>query len=149
MRFEHKVTIAAPRERVWAFLMDVPAVGRCVPGVESVEALGDDQYQGTMKVRVGPIGLTLQGKLGIVEQDATGGRATLRAEAADRRVGGGVHATMTMQVVDQGQQATELTVTTDASMLGRLGEFGMPVIRKKADQTMEEFARNVQRAIAG
>lgn len=148
MRFVDRVMLAAPRERVWAFLLDVPAVGRCVPGVESVEPLGDDEYRGTMKVRVGPIGLSLQGKLGIVEQDPAAGRAVLRAEAADRRVGGSVTARIELQLAEQGPAQTELTVTTDANMLGKLGEFGQPVIRKKAEQTMQEFARNLEKAIS-
>jgi carbon monoxide dehydrogenase subunit G len=38
---------------------------------------------------------------------------------------------------------TELSVDTDANIGGRLGEFGGAVIKKKADQTMEQFAKNI------
>src|SRR5512144_222576 len=37
MRFEGKLTIEAPRDRVWAFLTDPDAVSRCAPGLESLE----------------------------------------------------------------------------------------------------------------
>jgi len=69
MKFEHSATIAAPIERVWAFLMDVPSVAKCAPGVESVEPLGNDRYRGTLKISVGPIRLALQGDVYIVEKD--------------------------------------------------------------------------------
>jgi uncharacterized protein len=147
MRFEHRVTIAADRERVWDFLMQVPKVGQCVPGVTDVKPLSGDEYEGTMKVRIGPVALQLQGKLSIVERDESAGRATMSAQAADRRAGGSVKARMQMQLEPRSPSETELIVTTDANVLGKLGEFGQPVIRRKADQTMEEFASNVQKAI--
>jgi uncharacterized protein len=147
MRFEHRVTIAADRERVWDFLMQVPKVGQCVPGVTDVKPLSGDEYEGTMKVRIGPVALQLQGKLSIVERDESAGRATMSAQAADRRAGGSVNARMQMQLEPKSPSETELIVTTDANVLGKLGEFGQPVIRRKADQTMEEFASNVQKAI--
>jgi carbon monoxide dehydrogenase subunit G len=147
MRFEHRVTIPAGRERVWDFLMQVPEVGQCVPGVTEVRPLSGDEYEGTMKVRVGPVALQLQGKLSIVERDESAGRATMRADAADRRAGGSVNARMQMQIESKSPSETELIVTTDANVLGKLGEFGQPVIRRKADQTMDEFARNVQKRI--
>ena len=147
MRFEHRVTIPAPREKVWQFLMQVPEVGRCVPGVTEVKPLTGDDYEGTMKVRIGPVALQLQGKLSIVERDEAGGRATMSAQAADRRAGGSVKARMQLQLEPKGASETDLVVTTDANVLGKLGEFGQPLIRRKADQTMEEFARNVKTAI--
>jgi carbon monoxide dehydrogenase subunit G len=147
MRFEHRVTIAADRERVWDFLMQVPKVGQCVPGVTDVKPLSGDEYEGTMKVRIGPVALQLQGKLSIVERDESAGRATMSAQAADRRAGGSVNARMQMQLEPRSPSETELIVTTDANVLGKLGESGQPVIRRKADQTMEEFASNVQKAI--
>ena len=38
MIVDQQVTIAAPVDRVWDFMMDIPSVSRCVPGVESFEA---------------------------------------------------------------------------------------------------------------
>lgn len=147
MRFENRVTIPADRQKVWDYLMDVPSVGICVPGVTEVKPLGGDEYQGTMKVRVGPISLQLEGKLSIVDRDEAAGRATMSAQAADRRAGGAVSAKMVMQLESKGPSETDLLVTTDANVLGKLGEFGQPLIRRKADQTMAEFARNIQAAI--
>jgi carbon monoxide dehydrogenase subunit G len=42
-----------------------------------------------------------------------------------------------------------LVVTSDISFLGMLGEMGQPVIRKKADSVIQEFARNLGRELAG
>jgi uncharacterized protein len=143
MNLSHKITVAAPRAKVWEFLMDIPRVGKCIPGVESVEALGDNRYKGTVKQRVGPISVTLDGVMTIVEADEQAGRAAMTAEGSDKRIGGAVRAKMTMQVRDLSPTETELSVDTDANIGGRLGEFGGAVIKKKADQTMEQFAKNI------
>ena len=55
---------------------------------------------------------------------------------------------MTMSVKELSPSQTELTVDTDANIGGRLGEFGGAVIKKKADQTMEQFAKNIQKELA-
>lgn len=150
MKFEHSATIAAPIERVWEFLMDVPSVAKCAPGVESVEPLGDDRYRGTLKISVGPIRLALQGDVYIVEKDEAARKATMRADAADRRAGGAVKAVISMALAEaEGAQGTQLRLETDAQVMGRIGEFGQPIIRKKAEQMMNEFAKNLEQAIAG
>jgi carbon monoxide dehydrogenase subunit G len=42
---------------------------------------------------------------------------------------------------------TELFIETDTTFMGRLGELGQPVIRRKAQSTIEEFARNLARQL--
>src|SRR5439155_20629496 len=147
MKFAHEATIAAPMDKVWSFLMDVPSVAKCAPGVEEVEPLGNDRYRGTLKVSVGPIRLSLQGDVYIVEKDEAAKKASMRADAADKRAGGAVKAVMSMSLSEAGA-GTELKMETDAQVMGRIGEFGQPIIRKKADQMMGQFAENLSKAIS-
>lgn len=147
MKFEHSATIQAPIDRVWDFLLDVPSVAKCAPGVESVEALGDDRYRGTIRVQVGPIRLALQGDVSIVEKDEVARKASMRADAADKRAGGAVKAVMSMALTESPGGGTDLRMETDAQVMGKIGEFGQPIIRKKADQMMAEFAKNLEQAI--
>jgi len=74
----------------------------------------------------------------------------MRADAADRRAGGAVKAVINMALSEtEGVQGTQLRLETDAQVMGRIGEFGQPIIRKKAEQMMNEFAKNLEQAIAG
>ena len=143
MNFEHSCTVPVARETLWDFLIDVPQMATCVPGVSEVFATGEEQYAGRMKVTFGPIRLTLRGELSIQELDQTNWRAIGRAEANDRRVGGGVHISAELTLVEQEEAQTRLSIQTEARLMGKLGEFGQPVIRKKADKIVAEFARNV------
>jgi len=147
VRFTQECMIPVTRERLWDFLMDVPTVGRCVPGVETIEAVDGSAYRGGLKVQVGPIRLSLEGTITVEEADRNAWRARMRAEANDRRLGGGIRArlSLTLTPVEIG---TRVQIDTDLAVLGKIGEFGQPIIRRKADALLEEFARNLRSALA-
>ena len=147
MIFTQECVIPVERERLWDFLMDIPRVGRCVPGVETIEALDPSAYKGGLKVQVGPIRLSLEGTITVEEQDKHAWRARMRAEANDRRLGGGIRARLSLTLAPA-EAGTRVQIATDLAILGRIGEFGQPVIKKKADALLEEFARNLRAALA-
>ena len=147
MTFSQERVIPVERDRLWNLLMDVPRVARCVPGVESVEAMDEGTYKGRLGVRIGPIRLSLDGTMAIEEQDAAAWRARMRADASDRRLGGGLRARLTLTLASVEAGSTRLRIDTDLAVLGKIGEFGQPVIRKKADTLLEEFARNLEGAL--
>ena len=96
-----------------------------------------------MRIKFGPIRLTLNGELWIEERDQPNWRATGKAEANDRRVGGGVHINAELNLIELDSTQTELAIQTEARLMGKLGEFGQAVIRKKADNIVAEFALNI------
>jgi carbon monoxide dehydrogenase subunit G len=147
MKFEQTIDLpGVSPDRVWAFVMDVPSMAKCIPGCDGVEDLGNNTYKAVVKLKVGPIGLALASEISIVEKDETNRTAALRVEAADKRVGGAVKATMSMKLTPEGD-GTKLEVVTDANVMGRIGDFGQPMIRKKADQTLQEVAANLRSAL--
>ena len=55
MKIEGTYQIPAPRERVFSALIDPEVLQRCIPGCESLEKIGADEYAATMKAGVGPV----------------------------------------------------------------------------------------------
>jgi len=149
VNFEQRCTIPAAREELWDFLLDLPQLARCVPGAEEVVAAGDGEYTGRLRVKIGPIQLALQGAMKILERDREHWKAVARAEAKDRRVGGGANITGNMTLLESGSSATELIIQGQVRFLGKLGEFGEPIIRKQADAVAATFVRNVVAHFAG
>ena len=147
MRLENSCLVPASREETWNFLADIATAAMCVPGVVNVAADGEDCYSGTLKARVGPMSITLSGTVRLEEQDPAKRRARYVVEARDRRLGGGVKTEMTVQMNASSPSETELLIETDTTFMGRLGELGQPVIRRKAQATIEEFARNLAREL--
>ena len=71
----------------------------------------------------------------------------MRAEANDRRLGGGIRARLSL-TLSPAEAGTRVRIDTDLAVLGKIGEFGQPIIKKKADSLLAEFARNLQSALA-
>lgn len=145
MKVDHTVRIDAPRDRVWAALMDLLSAARCVPGTRDLVADGEG-VRGSLDVRVGPIKLALSGMVTMESHDETTGTARLRADAADQRLGGAVRAFV--DLVMTGDAPTELRITSDVAILGRIGELGQPLIARQANKVLEGFAACLQASIA-
>lgn len=146
MKFTHTAMVAAPRDKVWPRLMDIPAAARCVPGVASVRPNGKDRYLGTLAVQIGPVRLVLDGDFSIVARDETAGTASIRADAKDSRVGGAIRATLDLALAEK-EGETQLRIGTDLAVVGRLGEFGQASIKRKADQLIQDFAECLARQV--
>ena len=54
-------TFDAPPSRVWALLMDPSAIASCIPGCESLEPEGPDQYHARLTVALAAITGTYDG----------------------------------------------------------------------------------------
>ena len=148
MKLQNTCIVPVGLTESWDFLMDVEKSAKCVPGVVDANPEGEDCYRGTLRAKVGPMSITLSGTVTVQEQEPDSGRARFLVEASDRRVGGGVKTDMLMQLTARSPTETELTIETDTTFMGRLGELGQPLIRRKAQSNIEEFARNLSRELA-
>lgn len=147
MKLQNSCMVPAGLMESWDLLADVATAARCVPGVLEVAPDGEGRYRGTLRARVGPMSVTLSGTVTVQQREPESGRARFLVEASDRRLGGGVKTDMVMQLTARSPAETELTIETDTTFMGRLGELGQPVIRRKAQSTIEEFARNLGREL--
>ena len=118
-------------------------VAKSFPGAQQVVPNGDGSYSGALRVRVGPVSLGMSGSLTILEANREEWQAMLQVEGSDRRVGGSVRGKLTLRLEDVSPQETELVLSSDLTFMGKLGEMGQPLIRKKAETTMAEFTRNL------
>ncbi|MDE3193762.1 MAG: SRPBCC family protein [Chloroflexota bacterium] len=146
MRFEHVVKLPVPAAVAWPRVVDVPEVAKCVPGVDSVTQSGPDTYRGAVRVAVGPVKLKLEGNVVVTKRDEAAGEAAMRLEAADKGIGGTVRADVRMTLTDNGA-GSELRMVTEATLAGRIGDLGQPIVKRKADQVVAEFARCLERTL--
>ena len=145
MKLDHRITVDAPRNDVWALLMDLPRAARCVPGTRGLTPEGDGVH-GILDVRLGPVKLALAGTVRVESRDEATGTARLRADASDQRVGGAVRALVDLAVT--GDRPTELHVKSDVAILGRIGELGQPLIARQADKVIAAFAECLRATVA-
>ena len=86
MQLVHSFTIPVTIDEAWRVLLDIERVAPCMPGA-ALDTVDGDSFTGTVKVRVGPVGLTYKGEASFVETDEVAHRAfrswvdTLRSAA--------------------------------------------------------------------
>mgnify|MGYP002629325638 CR=1 FL=1 len=146
MDFNYTYAVNAPADKLWDIVKDIPTVGTCIPGATDIMEGDDGSYTGTVKVRVGPIALGLNGKLSIDSQDADARTISFTGEGADRKVPGNVRVKISMAVSGEGA-TSELVVNSEANVMGKLGEFGQGIIKRKADGIMKDFGQNLTKLV--
>jgi len=131
MHFEGTVQINAPRDRVWAFVIDPNQVGQCGPGVESVEVIDDTHFKATAKVGVGFISARFVVNLEFVDLDAPSA-ATIKAHG--QAPGSAVDADARMQLSDADGGGTTMDWSAEVNIAGTIASVGARLIEGTANK---------------
>ncbi len=135
MKVEGSYTFDAPRERVWAVLLNPDALKSCVPGCETMTPTGPDQYEATMKVGVAAIRGSYKGTIRITEKQEP---ASYQLMVEGRGGPGFVKGTAQIQLVDQGQ-STQVNVQGDGQVGGTVAGVGQRMLGGVAKMLMGQF----------
>lgn len=149
MEIEKTMTVAAPSAQVWRMLLDLNVMGSCVPGMKSIEVVSDVEYIAVIQVKIAFISAKFKLKTTIVEQQAP---HYLRCEGTgeDASVASSLKQQSEIFLAELPDGQTELRMKVKVDVLGRLGTFGLSVMKTKADRMWEEFGQNlVARLTAG
>ena len=131
MHFEGTVQINAPREKVWAFLIDPNQVGSCGPGVESIEVIDDTHFKAAAKVGVGFISARFNVNMELVDLEAPD-KANIKAHG--QAPGSAVDATATMNLSDGEGGGTQMDWVADVNISGTLASVGARLIEGTANK---------------
>lgn len=138
MRIEDSFIVAAPIEAVWAAIVDPVVIGACLPGCRSIETLDPTRYRAVVGVEVGPIKATFNLQVELREQRApTFAAAVTRGEEGTRASTLQAESTLSLEPVEGG---TRVAYASEVALVGRLGKFGLGVMRKKAEGLGRAFA---------
>jgi uncharacterized protein len=143
MKIEEQFTIDAPIDDVWAFVRDPATVAPCVPGCESVEPLSDKSYRSTVAVALGPIKARFNVIVEITEEQPP---HRLLCVTKGEEGGKASMLTATSEIVlsEGDNKSTAIRCSSEVAVVGRLGKFGLGIMKKQAGQLAAEFARAVQ-----
>ncbi len=83
MRIEGEYTFDSPREEVWKVVRDPEVLAACVPGIQSVTKVSDNEFNGEIAVRIGPLGGTFGGRV-MVSNEAPPERCMLTVEGTGK-----------------------------------------------------------------
>jgi carbon monoxide dehydrogenase subunit G len=132
MRFQGTVQIAAPRDRVWGFVIDPDQVGTCGPGVESIEVVDATHFKATARVGIGFINARFVVNMEMAELTPPD-RAVIKARG--QAPGSAVDATAEMRLGDGPDPGTTvMDWNADVAISGTLASVGGRLIEGTANK---------------
>ncbi|HUQ77423.1 MAG TPA: carbon monoxide dehydrogenase subunit G [Patescibacteria group bacterium] len=131
MKFAGTVDIAAPRDKVWAFVIDPNQVGRCGPGVESIEVIDATHFKATAKVGIGFISARFVVSMEMADL-VPPDRALIKAHG--QAPGSAVDATAQMSLSDGPDGGTTMDWSADVAIAGSLASLGARLIEGTANK---------------
>src|SRR4029079_3561363 len=131
MHFEGTVQINAPRDRVWAFVIDPNQVGQCGPGVESIEVIADPHFKATANAGLGFSMARFAVNMEIADQQPPD-RTVIKAHG--QAPGSAVDATAQMTLSDGDGAGTRMDWNADVLISGSLASLGARLIEGTANK---------------
>jgi len=142
VRLENTFEVAAPPERAWALLNDVPRVVPCMPGAELVETVDANTWKGRVHVKLGPVALQFDTDVVREEEDAATRRVVLSTKAREARGRGAAQARIESSLSDSAGR-TKVDIVTELSLQGAVAQYGRGIVPEVAAQLTKQFADNV------
>jgi carbon monoxide dehydrogenase subunit G len=138
MRLDHEFQVPVSAAQAWPILLDIDRIAPCMPGATITKVDGDD-FEGTVKVKVGPITVTYGGTASFLEKDESQRIAVIEARGKETRGSGTATARVTAQLFDEGA-TSRVAVTTDLAITGKPAQFGRGVMVDVGNKLLNRFA---------
>ncbi len=141
---ENEFTVAASADDTYALMTDVERVAPCIPGASITGKREAGGYDALVTLKMGPMSLTYKGQIEIVEQDDAAKTAVMRAKATEQRGQGTAQATLSMAISDAGGAATNVKVSSDILVTGRVAQMGRGIMTDVAGKMIGEMAKAME-----
>lgn len=146
MRFEREIDIHSPKEKVWRFLWDVDRFIACVPGCKEAGTVEPGKsYTATMVEKVGPFRVEFPMRIDVLESRELS-YIKAQASGSDSKIGSRMKVELEVSLAAEGDR-TKLSLGASVDILGKLATLGHSMIKRKADQVMDEFAGNLKQKL--
>lgn len=132
--------VAAPPERVWAWLTDPARVVTCLPGAELLEMVDERTFVGRVKIKVGPVTAAFRGRASFDELDPAARRVRMSGKGQETAGAGSATMTMTSEVSSRPGGGSHVHVKAEVDVVGRLMQFGRGMMEEVSRQVFAQFA---------
>jgi uncharacterized protein len=148
MKINNEFTVGAPIQQAWDTMLNLERIAPCLPGAAIQEEKDEGEYDGTMKVKIGPITANYKGTVKFEEVDEDNHRAVLQATGRDARGQGTASATIVSTLQEEGD-GTKVNVETDMKLTGRAAQFGRGIAQDVATKMLDQFSSCLEEEIMG
>ena len=149
MKLEGEYIFDGPREDVWELVRDPDVLATALPGTQSLEQVGENEYEGVMNVRIGPVAGVFSGRI-VVSDEVPPETCTLTVEGKGKP--GFINGTGYVNLIDQGDNTTLMKYDGEMQIGGRLARAGQRLLdttsKSMIRQGMETLNKALQARIA-
>ena len=145
MKLEGSYEIPAPRQKVWDAFLDPEMLRKAIPGCERLDEIGPDEYKATMKVGVGAVKGTFEGKVKLSDKqppesyrmsvEGSGGPGFIRGDAA-----------MTIAEIDPAR--TRISYTADVQVGGLIAGVGQRMLGGVSKMRADKFFNSMSQQLS-
>ncbi len=144
MQLTGKHVINAAYTKVWAMLMDTDTLAKIVPGITSLEKLGEHSFKSILAVKLGPVNGSFTGNLQMEDVQEEKG-FTLKVQQNSKI--GNASAAIKIDLNPVAETQTEVSFDGDVKLSGMLASMGQRLIGSVADTLSKQFFKNMEKEI--
>jgi carbon monoxide dehydrogenase subunit G len=143
MKIEGEYIFDGPREAVWEIVRDPDVLATALPGTQSLEKISENEYQGEMQVRIGPVGGLFSGRV-VISNEIPPESLTMTVEGKGKP--GFVKGTGNVQLLPQEDQ-TLMNYQGDMEVGGRLASVGQRMMDSVSKSLLKQGMDSLNQAL--
>ena len=144
MKVSGTYTLNAPRQRVWHALNDPAFLKACLPGCESLEAVGPDQYRAVLSIGVAAVRGRYTGTVTLSEKEAP---KRFKMEVEGKGTGGFMRGTGSLELAEE-PQGTKIAYQGDIQVGGPIASVGQRLLEGATKMLVGQFFGAVNAQLA-
>jgi hypothetical protein len=129
---------------VWELVREPEVLAAALPGTQSLDQVGESEYEGKMHIRVGPVAGVFSGRV-VVSDEVPPESCTLSVEGKGSP--GFVQGTGHVHLIDQGDDTTLMNYEGDLQVGGRLASVGQRLIDTVSKSIIRQGLESLNQAL--
>ena len=138
-------TLAVPRGVVWEAILDPEVLSHTLPGCEDMAPVGDNQFRGKLKMKVGPVQGLFEGGVELLDLDPPNG---YNLKMDGKGAPGFVTGTGSIRLEDMDDGGTLLHYDIDARVGGRIAAVGQRLLDSSAKVLTRQGLQGLEKQLA-
>jgi len=144
VKIEGEYTFEGTREQVWDVVRDPEVLATALPGTQSLELVSENEFQGEMHVRIGPVAGLFSGLL-IISDEVPPESLTMTVEGKGKP--GFVKGTGSVQLISQEADKTLMQYHGDMQVGGRLASVGQRMMDSVSKSLLKQGLDSLNQAL--
>src|SRR5688572_9764595 len=144
MKFTGELSVKVPRAAVYEKIRDARFFASCVDGVRDLVETGPDRYSAVFETKVAYMKFSFKVTVAVTSAEPPR-EIEASVEGTPLGIVGRMTATSTTTLSEVGDE-TRIAYAVDATLTGKLGSLGQPVLKSKAREMEKQFAQRLRAA---